>query len=72
VIAGHSELASGLRTAQRRLGSLELAPEERIQWQRRLTAICDAMKSPSADTVRGARRLSKFMAELDRADPHRT
>lgn len=62
-----ARLADALLAAQRRLGTLDLAAEDRIRLQRRLTAICDAMKSPGADAGRGERRLGEFLAELDRA-----
>lgn len=68
--AGRS-LSDGLRAAQRRLGSLDLDPEARARLQRRLTVICDAMKSPGADTGRGAQRLKQFLTELDQTDTGR-
>jgi len=38
----------------------------RARFQRRLTAICDALKAPGADTTRCARRLDLFLADLRR------
>lgn len=64
-------LGDGLLAARRRLGSLDLAPAERARLERRLTAICDATKSPGADTGRGERRLREFLTELDQTDTRR-
>jgi hypothetical protein len=35
-----------------------------MRLQRRLVAICDAMKAPGADAVRSARRLELLLTEL--------
>jgi len=69
---GESEdLAGRLLLAQRLLGSADLASEARIRLQRRLTAICDAVKVPGADVARGAWRLDRLLAELARRTPGR-
>ena len=60
-------LASRLLAAQRSLDSLQASAAVRIQLQRRLIAICDAMKKDGTDTARCVRRLEMFLAELRRA-----
>lgn len=68
VIAGRvgEAMAGRLLTAQRLLGSASLPGEVRMRLQRRLVAICDAMKAPGADAQRGARRLDRLLIELAR------
>ena len=61
-------LADQLLAAQRRLASCDLGLERQTRLRRRLMAICDAMKAPGADAAHGARRLKKFLDELDRAE----
>jgi 3-isopropylmalate/(R)-2-methylmalate dehydratase small subunit len=66
--SGRDALADLLLAAQRSLASRDLAVDVRIRLQRRLMAICDAMKAPGADSFRGRRRLERFLEELSRAD----
>lgn len=63
---GGETMAGRLLMAQRLLGSAGLPSDVRIRLQRRLVAICDAMKAPDADDVRGARRLDLLLTELAR------
>jgi len=60
-------LADRLLVARRGLAALNATADVRIQLQRRLIAICDAIKTPGADSARCAKRLELFLAELDRA-----
>ena len=62
------QLADRLLAARRSLAARELAVDQRARLAVRLTAICDAMKAPGADTAHGERRLQKFLEELGRAD----
>jgi len=62
--AGFGDMAQRLRIAQRLLGSAALAGDARIRLQRRLVAICDALKAPGADVARSARRLDLFLTDL--------
>jgi hypothetical protein len=64
---GGEAMARRLLMAQRLLGSASLPGEVRMRFQRRLVAICDAMKAPGADAGRGARRLDRLLIELARA-----
>jgi hypothetical protein len=64
--AGEDDMAGRLLMAQRLLGSASLPSDIRIRLQRRLVAICDAMKAPGADDIRSARRLDLLLAELTR------
>jgi hypothetical protein len=63
---GGETMALRLLMAQRLLGSACLPGDVRIRLQRRLVAICDAMKAPGADEVRGARRLDRLLTDLAR------
>jgi hypothetical protein len=63
---GGETMARRLLMAQRLLGSASLPGEVRMRFQRRLVAICDAMKAPGADAGRGARRLDRLLIELAR------
>jgi hypothetical protein len=63
---GGEAMARRLLMAQRLLGSASLPGEVRMRFQRRLVAICDAMKAPGADVGRGARRLDRLLIELAR------
>lgn len=63
---GGEAMARRLLMAQRLLGSASLPGEVRVRFQRRLVAICDAMKAPGADAGRGARRLDRLLIELAR------
>ena len=58
------DMAERLRIAQRLLGSAALAADARIRLQRRLVAICDALKTPGADMARSARRLDVLLTDL--------
>jgi hypothetical protein len=64
---GGETLAGRLLLAQRLLCSARLSGDDRIRWQRRLVAICDAMKAPGADAARSARRLDRLLSELVRS-----
>jgi hypothetical protein len=57
-------LADRLSAAQRVLASAAVDSRVRARFQRRLTAICDALKAPGADTARCARRLDLLLADL--------
>jgi len=61
---GFGDMARRLRIAQRLLGSAVLAGDARVRLQRRLVAICDALKAPGADVARSARRLDLFLTDL--------
>jgi hypothetical protein len=50
--------------AQRLLGSAGLAHADRIRLQRRLAAICDAMKAEGADAARIAWRLDRLRTDI--------
>lgn len=63
---GPGSLAERLSAAQRLLESAAVDNPVRERFQRRLTAICDALKAPGADTARCARRLDQFLADLGR------
>ena len=63
-VRGGEVMARRLLMAQRLLGSASLPGEVRMRFQRRLVAICDAMKAPGADAGRGARRLDRLFIEL--------
>jgi len=58
------DMAERLRIAQRLLGSAALAADARIRLQRRLVAICDALKTPGADMARSAWRLDLLLTDL--------
>lgn len=64
---GTENMAERLRIAQRLLGSAALPGDVRVRLQRRLAAICDALKVPGADAARGARRLDLLLADLARS-----
>ena len=64
---GGETMAGRLLMAQRLLGSASLSAEARMRLQRRLVAICDAMKAPGADALRCARRLDLLLTEFARA-----
>ncbi|HEY7147113.1 MAG TPA: hypothetical protein VH637_22935 [Streptosporangiaceae bacterium] len=57
-------LAGRLAAAQRMLAAASFDDQTRARLQRRLTAICDAVKLPGADTGRCARRLDLLVADL--------
>jgi hypothetical protein len=60
-------IARRLLTTQRRLTSAALASDARTRLQRRLAAVCDAMKAPGADAARIARRLDRLLADIGAA-----
>lgn len=67
-------VADMLAEARRLMSELELPAPEAARLNRRFIAVCDAVKAPGADEAAGQRRLSAFMAALERAarrsDPH--
>jgi hypothetical protein len=66
-MGGADEMAARLLMAQRLLGSCDLAGDDRVRLQRRLVAIGDALKVPSADAARGAWRLDRLLADIAQA-----
>lgn len=68
-LAREGDMAGRLLMAQRLLGSASLPSDVRMRLQRRLVAICDAMKAPGADDVRSARRLDLLLTELTGTGP---
>lgn len=60
-------LASKLAEARKRLAGLDLPAAEAERWHRRFIAVCDALKVRGGDEADCARRLSAFLAALDRA-----
>ena len=64
--AGPARLAARIRVCQHRIACLDVAADVRIQLQRRLVAVCDAMKAATADPARCEQRLAALAAELDR------
>jgi hypothetical protein len=56
-------MAARLLKAQRLLGSAGLSGDDRSRLQRRLAAICDAMKAQGADEARIAWRLDRLLAD---------
>src|SRR5450755_926216 len=63
--AGQARLAGRIRASQHRIACLDVAADVRIQLQRRLVAVCDAMKAATADPARCEQRLASLAAELD-------
>jgi hypothetical protein len=63
---GAEDLAQRLHMAQRLLGLAGLSGETGIRLQRRLIAICDALKVPGTDEARIAWRLDRFLVDLAR------
>jgi 3-isopropylmalate/(R)-2-methylmalate dehydratase small subunit len=59
-------LADRIRACQHRISCLDIASDVRIHLQRRLVAVCDAMKAASADPARCEQRLGSLTADLDR------
>ena len=62
-------MAQRLHMAQRLLCSAGPAGQAGIRLQRRLIAICDALKAPGADAARAAWRLDLLLADLARTCP---
>ena len=61
---GRGALAARLAAAQRVLAAIAVDDDVRARFQRRLTAICDALKAPVADAARCARRLDLLLSDL--------
>ncbi len=57
-------MAASLLMVQRLLGSAGLAQADRIRLQRRLAAICDAMKAEGADAARITWRLDRLLRDI--------
>lgn len=57
-------LPKRLAAAQRVLESAAVDAAVRTRFQRRLAAICDALKAPGADKARCERRLDLLLADL--------
>jgi hypothetical protein len=66
---GTGSLAERLAAAQRVLASIAIDDDVRARFQRRLAAICDALKAPGADAARCARRLDLLLTDLRPAAP---
>jgi hypothetical protein len=60
------ELAAKLAEARRRMATLDLPGPLAARLHRRFIAICDAVKAPGADEASGERRLTAFLAVLER------
>jgi hypothetical protein len=67
--SGPDNVARRLHSAHRLLRSAGLAGDAGIRLQRRLIAICDALKVPGADAARAAWRLDLLLADLARTCP---
>ncbi len=67
--SGADNVAQRLHMAHRLLRSAGLAGDAGIRLQRRLIAICDALKAPGADAARAAWRLDLLLADLARTCP---
>jgi hypothetical protein len=67
--SGADNIAQRLHMAQRLLRSAGLAGDAGIRLQRRLIAVCDALKAPGADAARAAWRLDLLLADLARTCP---
>ena len=59
-------LAARLAEARRRLATLDLPRPLAARLHRQFIAICDAVKAPGADEASGERRLTAFLAVLER------
>jgi hypothetical protein len=59
-----ADLPERLAATQRVLISVAVDDSVRARFQRRLTAICDALKAPGADAARCERRLDLLLADL--------
>jgi hypothetical protein len=60
-------LASKLAEARKRLAELDLPAAEAARLHRRFIAVCDAVKARGGGDAGCERRLSAFLAALDRA-----
>ena len=63
-LSGANGLPERLAAAQRVLESVAVDAAVRTRFQRRLAAICDALKAPGADKARCERRLDLLLADL--------
>lgn len=61
------DLAARLADARRRMAELHVPGPEAARLHRQFIAVCNALKAPGADEAAGERRLSAFLAALDRA-----
>jgi hypothetical protein len=61
------ELAAKLLAVQRVLRHLNADPEIRMKLHIRFMAICTSLKMPTADRVKGAKRLDRLMADAELA-----
>jgi hypothetical protein len=66
--AADESLAARLAEARRRVAELDLPAEEATRLHRQFIAVCDAVKAPGADDAAAERRLTAFMAALERAE----
>jgi hypothetical protein len=62
-----TDLAARLADAQRRMADLDVPAPQAARLRRQFIAVCDAVKALGADEAAGERRLSAFLATLDRA-----
>ncbi len=60
-------LAARLLAVQRVLSGLNVDPDVRMRLHLRFMAICTSLKMPTADRIRGSRRLDRLMADAERA-----
>jgi hypothetical protein len=63
----HADFAARLADAQRRMAELDVPAPQAARLRRQFIAVCDAVKAAGADEEAGERRLSAFLATLDRA-----
>jgi hypothetical protein len=63
-LSGAKGLPERLAAAQRVLESVAVDAGVRTRFQRRLAAICDALKAPGVDKARCERRLDLLLADL--------
>jgi hypothetical protein len=61
------ELAAKLLAVQRALRRLNADPETRMKLHLRFMAICTSLKMPTADRLKGAKRLDRLMADAELA-----
>jgi hypothetical protein len=59
------ELAAKLLAVQRVLRGLNADPDVRMKLHLRFMAICTSLKLPTADRVKGAKRLDRLMADAE-------
>lgn len=63
-LSGAKDLPERLAAVQRVLESVAVDTAVRARFQRRLAAICDALKGPGADATRCEHRLDLLLADL--------